>query len=317
MYLRYYTPAAFMSALINSYSKDKDRMVDAVSSARERVHLIPPNINQTQEGFGVEDGQMLFGLRGIKGMGAANRLEILRERDANGSFASFDDFCLRLPSVPVPMKLSLVRAGAFDNLVSRELLMATCPKKGKSDAQWTVAEHLNHNRSLKNPRPIPDIEELHFPTDEEMAEAERDTTGFYVSRSPLGEVEAVLRRCDTAKTIGGRIESIQRKKDRRGQEMAMIRLLTPDLKQRRVIIFASNWPALKPYMNKGEQWIMRGRHDGDSFLAEVAWPPYDMEHFRRAEVTHPDSSTESVRLNGGTSDLVAAWEAQGCSVRLR
>lgn len=121
--------AAFYAAEINSWESKKERQVSVIEEARRRVQFRPPDINLAEDKFIVDAGDIVFGLNGIKGMGRSTRNQILAERVVGGDFASFEEFCGRLPSVPVNIKRSLVACGAFDMLgARRELLLAEVPR---------------------------------------------------------------------------------------------------------------------------------------------------------------------------------------------
>ena len=64
------------------------------------------------------DGKIVFGLLGIKNVGAGAVDAILAEREASGPFASFVDFFERIDSHEVNRKVaeSLIITGAFDRL---------------------------------------------------------------------------------------------------------------------------------------------------------------------------------------------------------
>jgi DNA polymerase-3 subunit alpha len=136
-------PEAFYAAETNSWEGKKDRQVSVVSEARQHVGFRPPDVNVAEERFTVVEGEIVFGLNGIKGMGDANRQEILRERVlGGGDFKSYHDFCARLPSVPTNMKKALVACGAFDSLgEDRVRLLATIPKGNR---RWDTTFSCGH-----------------------------------------------------------------------------------------------------------------------------------------------------------------------------
>ena len=55
-----------------------------------------PDVNRSDVIFDVVDGHIVFGLKGIKGMGEGAASAIVKEREANGPFKSFDDFISRI-----------------------------------------------------------------------------------------------------------------------------------------------------------------------------------------------------------------------------
>lgn len=338
-------PAAFYAALLNSYanaSNKAERQTGIIAEARQRCTISPPDINVAHEGFTVRDDAVVFGLSGLKGIGEANRQAILEERVI--PFGSFKDFCYRLPSLPISMKKTLIEAGAFDRLDDRAELLSDVAKAGKPTLEecedckgegfigdpnepclkcegvgeiekpqlWTVADHINHNRKLKKPRPIPPIESR--PTAAELANRELESIGFYVSQDPLGDVTHVLSRCGAGNHWGGEIEHIYRKKDKNGNEMATLTVLTPSLAKLRVVIFASNWPQNR-WIEKGDRIIIRGRESGDDVLADRVFKLDTVEHFRKISATRNGDDAEWHAFDGKL-DTILGLESAGYEVRL-
>lgn len=343
LWFKFHHPAAFYGALFNSYGdKEKDRLSVALAEARQRITIAPPNINLTEEGFVTvaEDNMVVFGLNGIKGMGDSTRAAIMEERSM--PFGSFEDFCARMHGmkpdgkegdlVAMDKKLALIRCGAFDDLDDRAFLLARCRKPGKgSECKacegagcdecedgfipkiWTVADHINHNRKLKTPRPIPPIYELDFPSNTELSAGEVEAIGFYISTEPLAEIAQALSRLPKGNHMGGEIEKIYHKTDKRGGLYATMTVLTPALTKERVLIFASNWERLS-WVEKGMQVILRGKKDGNSFLCDAVFMVDDVRHFRKI-VTERGEEKQTEDFDGNI-ETVRALEQAGYTVRL-
>ncbi len=313
LWFKYHEPAAFYAALLNSYDSDKDRMSEALGEARQRVEIQPPDVNVAASEFTVKDGRIVFGLNGIRGLGEANRQQIVEERLI--PFGSFNDFCMRLPSLPISIKLSLIRCGAFDQLDDRKTLLSVCDKAGNSEKRWTVAEHVNHNRNLKTPRPIP--EELEPPSTTELAEGEFSSIGFYIKYSPFADVEHALRR--TSACWGGEIASVNKKKDKNGNEMAMFTLLEPAMTRKRVVVFSSVWGRVQRYVAKGNHVLLDGKLDGDTILLNRIWEPEDLRHFTKAVITDTSGDTTVEKLPSSQNEkaeVVAGLERSGYTLNL-
>ena len=346
VWFKHQHPTAFYAALLNSYEGDKDRMADTIAEARQRVTITPPDINVAQEGFTVDGDHVVFGLLGVKGLGEDGRNRILVDRLVNGPYSSFQEFVTRLPSLPIDKKLALIRSGAMDNLDRREWLLATTTKPGKGkkceycegtggqmvidDAPpetcnvcggtgripviWTVAEHLNHNRNLKNPREVPPVHELTIPTDQELSSGEAETVGFYVSTEPLAEVAKALARVSNTNHFGGEVEKLYKKNDRNNNEMATITLLTPALTKRRVLVFSSVWLKYRSWLKPGVRVLMRGREDGDTILADAFWEPDDVRHFKNVKLTR--GTEETTERFDGKLETLEHLQARGYEVCL-
>jgi DNA polymerase-3 subunit alpha len=370
LWFKWATPAAFYAALINSLVDNRDAQASTVSVARQHAEFRPPDINVASDGFLVEDGEVVFGLSGIKGLGDENRNAILIDRLVYGPFADYVDFCRRLPSVPTNIKKSLIACGAFDRLgEDRVRLLASIPKGNpawwthltcgcttrkqtelpllqvircsthKADATVTqvtpierksqlVLEYVNDEAKRlaegKEFRPPPEDLSLYaFPSDVDIAQGEMDAMGYYITATPLAKVTKDLGRMPTS-YVGGEVHSVRAKDDKNGNAMGHIQLTTPDLTRRRVLVFASNWPQVGPFVEKGKQLIFAGRKDGDVYLADRAWEPEDYRHFNKAKLTGPglqlDGQSVPIPPTLGRADrlaLVRGYEEQGYRVRLQ
>jgi DNA polymerase III subunit alpha len=81
------------------------------------VHILPPDINESQEEFTIHGNSIRFGLLAVKGIGAAALSAIRQHRP----FTSFADFEERVPKgkCNARAKNALVTCGAFDSLGER------------------------------------------------------------------------------------------------------------------------------------------------------------------------------------------------------
>ncbi len=338
-------PPCFYPALFNSFDKDKDpeKLANGIAEARQRTEIIPPDVNVAEGGFLRDGDSIVFGFNGISGMGEKTRDMVLTERLIGGPFQDFEDLCMRLPSLSVSIKLALIRCGAFDRIDSREKLLAETqkPGNGKKCAQcegtghyipdgieiecekcegkgaipviWTVAQHINHNRNLKTPRPVPPVWELKPPTATSIAQGELDTMGFYISATPLEAVGKALARCPKGNTWGGEIASVRTKNDRRGREMAFFTILTPALTKERITMFSSVYDRYGGMLEKGRQVLLRGREDGGSILCDAVWDPNDVRHFKKAKIER-GSNKETVDVEN--TKQILELERAGYTVKL-
>ena len=95
---------------------------------RMNIEILKPDINRSYTKFTVDDGKIRFGLGSIKNVGLAAVDTIVANREKNGEYISFTDFCERMEGEAVNKKCieSLIKAGAFDNFAeTRSTLMAS------------------------------------------------------------------------------------------------------------------------------------------------------------------------------------------------
>ena len=128
-YLKAYYPEEFMAATLNSFLGNLDK-VPAYIDECKRLHIdiLKPDINKSFTKFTVNNGKIRFGLGSIKNVGIAAVDAIVAEREKNGEFESFTNFCERMQEEAVNKKCieSLIKAGAFDEFSeTRSTLMAS------------------------------------------------------------------------------------------------------------------------------------------------------------------------------------------------
>lgn len=118
-YLKAHYPAYFYSAVLSHESDDSAKVYKYSSELRSMgLKLLPPDVNESDDGFTPVDDTVRFGLNAIKGMGAASSHAIIEARKS-GKFTSLFDFVSRIDQGSINRRglESLITAGAFDSLV--------------------------------------------------------------------------------------------------------------------------------------------------------------------------------------------------------
>ena len=111
-------PVEYMAALISSVMNTKDKVPFYVNQCHELgIEVLPPDVNESDSGFIVVEGQIRFGLNAVKGVGVGAIEAIVTARADGGPFASVYDFCARVDSQLVNKRVleALVKSGAFDS----------------------------------------------------------------------------------------------------------------------------------------------------------------------------------------------------------
>jgi DNA polymerase-3 subunit alpha len=116
-------PLEFYASLLTTESDNAQKVPPILKESKLfGIRILPPDINISGSDFTVDGNNIRFGLLGVKSVGASAITTISEERDRNGVFKSYEDFCERIPKAKVKknVKKNLVEAGAFDALGGRE-----------------------------------------------------------------------------------------------------------------------------------------------------------------------------------------------------
>ncbi|MCI8552698.1 MAG: DNA polymerase III subunit alpha, partial [Lawsonibacter sp.] len=147
------------------------------------------------------------GLVALKGVGRAVVANLLSEREKNGPFADFMEFCDRLYDQDMNRRMleSLIKSGAFDAMgYRRSQLMQVfgqvldgiaATRKRNLDGQLDL---FGMGGGAKESAPLPALVLPNLPeyTPQELMSMEKETTGLYLSGHPMDQYR------ETAKQLG-------------------------------------------------------------------------------------------------------------------
>ncbi|MCF0166757.1 MAG: DNA polymerase III subunit alpha [Bacteroidales bacterium] len=123
-YMKANYPAEYMAAVLSN-SQSMEDIVKFMDDCRHLgVQVLGPDVNESGLKFTVNrDGNIRFGMSGIKGVGAAVVEAIVREREEKGLFKDIFDFVERVDSDRIKRNVieALAFAGAFDSLMGGDI----------------------------------------------------------------------------------------------------------------------------------------------------------------------------------------------------
>jgi DNA polymerase-3 subunit alpha len=204
-WLKFYYPDLYMASILNSFLGSPNKISIYVHECRKnKIDVLPPDINESNLKFTVSDGKIRFGLVAIKNVGENAVMEIIRERTANCRFKSFKDFCERMDGKDINKRFveSLIKCGGFDSFkVERARLMSVFEKTLEGIQQ-------RKKRSLKGQLSIFEIPgakeqyetiEIDYPEIKEfpkniLLSMEKEMLGLYISGHPLTEFENEINK---------------------------------------------------------------------------------------------------------------------------
>ena len=207
-YLKYHYPKEYMAALLTSVLASAGKIAAYMEEcSRLNIAVLPPHVNESEQGFSVFENSIRFGLLAIRNLGRGLIQRILSERTMNGPFTTFYDFCKRMQGRDLNRRAveSLIKAGAFDSLgfKRRALLTASGPiiDSVTADSRKNIAGQLDlfgmggddsESESVRT-IPLPDVPEF---TRQELMTMERETTGLYLTGHPMDDYR------DRARDVG-------------------------------------------------------------------------------------------------------------------
>ena len=110
----------YMAALLTSVLDSQDKVAEYIAECKDNgIALLPPDVNESGPAFTVSGDNIRFGLAALKGVGRGFVNALLAEREENGPFTSFPEFCSRMYDASDMNKRvvdSLIRSGCFDSM---------------------------------------------------------------------------------------------------------------------------------------------------------------------------------------------------------
>ena len=196
-WLKCHHPCEFLAALLTSFLDNTNKVVQYIGEcSRLGIKILPPDINRSTESFEVSEGNIHFSLLAVKNLGKNFIKRLIAERELNGNFTDFYDFCRRMYGKDFNRRAveSLVKCGAFDGLGANRNQMLTVvdkiieeldsEKHRNVDGQLGFGDLLSGS-SDDSPAVIftyPDVEEC---SNETLLKYEKEVSGMYLSGHPM------------------------------------------------------------------------------------------------------------------------------------
>ena len=213
-YLKSYYPAEFMAATLNSYLGNLDRVPQYIDECKRLgIEILKPDINKSFEKFTVENGKIRFGLGSIKNVGTVPVQNIVKERNENGEYKGFTDFCERISDTQVNKKCveSLIKAGVFEEfeqtratlLASFEAIIDTI-QGGKKKAfsgqvsMFDIGTEEEKEEMEKQKYKFQENDEL---PEKELLSMEKEMLGIYISGHPLEKLKEQIMNLTNISTL--------------------------------------------------------------------------------------------------------------------
>ena len=286
-YLRCHYPVEFFAALMSSFLDRIPKIAEYMLVCKKMgISVLVPDINKSYTNFSVEDGAIRFGLSAIKNVGLNCISDLVAEREKNGVFLNFDDFCTRMvrySSINKRAVEAMIKSGAFDRLdlnraqllllYEQEIDAAMGDKHNKLDGQVSFFD-FGEMQEITKPQ-APNVPELDLSI--RLAQ-ENEYMGIYISGHPLDkyknelsvttnatilDIRSAADEIDFSKdgkfiAIAGIIESVAVKITKRNEKMAIF-TISDRFGSVDVLMFSKLYSVYGNALNKGSFVVVRGK----------------------------------------------------------
>ena len=209
-YLKYHYPVEFMAALMTSVLDNASKVSEYIMTCRSMgISILPPDINEGESEFSVDNGGIRYGLSAIKNLGRPVIEAIVHERNDRGRFKDINDFIERMSGKEVNKRTmeSFIKAGAFDsfNANRRQMMMVysgimdniASNRKKNFAGQMSLFDIADEETKQDFEIKLPNVSEY---SKSEILSFEKEVLGVYVSGHPLEEYTGLIEKNVTAYT---------------------------------------------------------------------------------------------------------------------
>jgi len=243
-YLKANFPLEFIAALMTSERSNSEAVLKYMDECRShQIKVLPPDVNQSDAFFTVDDGSIRFGMAAVKGVGDAAIDIIVEDRENEGSYESLYDFCERVNTSKANKKVleALIKCGAFDSTGKRRSQMMAVLEEAldhgariqreKADSQLDL--FADSGMGVEVPLSVPQMPTIDEWEDNALLELEKEALGFYITGHPLDKFSDSVKKYASVNTltiqdvanermirIGGTLKVLKVHKTKKGDMMA-------------------------------------------------------------------------------------------------
>lgn len=290
LWLKTHYTAEFMAAVLTADMQNTDKVVTLVEECRNlKLDLVLPDVSTSDYTFTVnEDGQVVYGLGAIKGLGEGPIQSITDARKKEGAFTDMFDFCRRVDLRKVNKRAieALIRAGAMDNLgPDRARMMASIGKAVQQADQQSrndsagIVDMFGESLDGTVGDPFDDVRQVREWSEKRRLKGEKETLGLYLTGHPFDEYEAEVRRfarqpiadlkpAKAPQRIAGLVVAMRTMKNKRGQTMAFVTL---DDRSARIeaTLFSEAWAESRELLQSDEVVVVDGQVSHDDYSGSL------------------------------------------------
>jgi len=190
-YLKKHYPCEYMASLMTSVLGNLSKLAEYISECTKYgIRVLPPDVNESHLNFHPKDGNIVFGLLALKGVGRQFVEALISERN-RGEFKDLEDFVRRMAEYDLNKRMveSLIKSGAFDRLgvyrsqllSSYETLIDKTLQKDRNNIEGQL--DMFSNVDMNVPRfEYPNLRDFSL---REKLMLEKECSGMYFSGHPI------------------------------------------------------------------------------------------------------------------------------------
>ncbi len=197
-WLKCHYPAQFMASLM-TYPANPDAVAGLIRNAGDMgIKVLPPDVNRSISHFSTENGNIRYGLLGVKHVGEGLVDEIIRARE-NRMPQDIFEFVdgLDVKKINRTGLECLIKAGALDCFPGSKAQKLACVgdliDSAQSNAKSTLSGQMSlfdmAGPSIKIERHLPNVDEFEK---KELMSMEKEMLGIYLTDHPLSEYRMAI-----------------------------------------------------------------------------------------------------------------------------
>lgn len=267
-YFKVHYPGAFYLSLLNSNIGNRNKIAQYLMQAQEAgIKTLPPDIENSQADFSLENGKILVGLKAIRGL----RSDLLKQiLEIKRPIKSMTDFLWKIDNnlLSADAIANLIKAGAFDRLAPNrnELLKIN---KDLVESVKMAGSNLSLFETLE-----PKIEEEKMPTAAEKFAMEVEAMGFSTGINPIIAVQKYARKYNAKRLQAfesneqgiavGKLMRIKQITTKKGDNMAFA-VFSDSSGDKDFTIFPQVWKKVEENLKIGDIYLLQVKTQSDRF----------------------------------------------------
>ncbi len=208
-YLKCHFPGEYMAAQLSSVLDNTDKVIEYIGECQKMgLKVLGPDVNKSESGF-IWDGEgVRFGLLAVKNLGRGIIRDIISERQMNGKYKGFTDFCKRAYGRELNKRTleSLIKCGALDSfsanrrqmLSGYESILSSIDAEKKANVSGQMSLFGGFEEEHNEEDNLPKLTEY---TLRELLNMEKETTGLYLSGHPMNEYNGIIEKIGASKVL--------------------------------------------------------------------------------------------------------------------